>query len=828
MGTWDGWLWWIMFEKDEKKGRFARFRAILPIVLISAAAFQAAVFLGGAVRTWEPAIHDIFVRWRYYMLPDSEGRVHPDVAAVGIDASTQEKFGRFGAGAWLTKQPFVDQLTFLSEYVRPSVIAYDIIFEDPLGRASRKHRVTESEKRLGLVENQIATVKESSGVLIHPVVLSYMNRLSFEQGNSWLAHSLLRMRMPVVFAYYYRGGWMDPQVFTVKPWSEEDVLGDESGQGMRIPYLSDVRLPPADIHFAEGMGREQYGWAPNAKLCAQEFLDYTRQAFVNCPRDADGVVRRVPLVAGFRYHDPQSGREEYVFTPSLALLPFLLHIGIELPIKEGQVQVFLGSELVITPPEGAVRRVPIDELGRFTLNFDATFDDFKAVNLIDTAVPGRAPPEFKQARAAEIRSRLEGKVVLVGVTAAGQDSGPTPLSTKTPFMHVHLTAINNMLTGNYIMEVKAGEKKALYAILWIVVTLICCAERSARLGPTAIALTLAYSAAAFILIYGSIRIIPVIPPLFYITLCSFSVMTYRFFTEEKAKRKIRGMFSRMVSDKVLEYLEQNPGSFSLQGHRADVSVLFSDVGGFTSISEQLPPERLTKLLNKYFTAVTDCIMSNGGYLDKYVGDGVMAVWGAPFPDEGHAMKACRAALEQVRLLKEINPSLKEEFGMELSMRIGVNSGQAIAGNMGSYRKFQYTVMGDTVNLAARLEPANKDFNTSIIIGQETYRHVEKSLAGRLLARIIVKGKTEAVSIYELLGEKSEVAERDGGWLDLYDKAVRSFHERKWDESSEMLDGVLELKPNDGPAVFLKKQVEAMKNNPPPPGWQGEYTRAQKD
>ena len=170
-------------------------------MLLSVLAFEVALLAGNGVKPWEPAVQDLFMRWRYHLLPSPEELVHPDVAAIGIDASTQEKFGRFGAGAWLTKQPFIDQLSFIDKYVKPSVIVYDIIFEDPLGRHSRKNRVSESDKKLGLVVEQLATVRENPGVLAHPVVLGYLNSLSFEQGTSWMAHTLAGMKVPVVLGY---------------------------------------------------------------------------------------------------------------------------------------------------------------------------------------------------------------------------------------------------------------------------------------------------------------------------------------------------------------------------------------------------------------------------------------------------------------------------------------------------------------------------------------------------------------------------------------------------------------------------------------------------
>lgn len=812
--------------------RIKGIRGILPVILFSLMAFQSAFLIGSALLPWEYAVNDVFVRWRYFLLPQPEALVHPDVAAVGIDSTTVEKFGRFGSGSWITRRPYVDQLLFMDGYLSPSVLAYDIILEDALGQLSRQYgRVTESGERLERVIEELEQVKSSPGVIAQAFVLDELNRFSIEQGNDWLANTLAKIRKPpVVLGYFFRGGWMDPQVVKVRRWSDQDVFGESSSgdeeQGERIPYLTDLEIPAEDIYL-DADDEMIYEYAPNAKLPGKELLDYSLLGFVNCPRDADGVVRRVPMVSAFRYVNSRTSSSRNVFVPSLAMLSFLVHAGIEPPFQPGDIQVFFGREIVVRMPDGGRKRIPVDGRGRLTLNFNAAFDDFKAINFLALAPSGYASEEVRKSMASEVRSRVDGKIVILGVST-GVDSGPTPLSSKTPFMHIHLTAVNNILTGMYLRELSSFEKPLLYALLFLVVTLVCCLEKSARLGPAAILLAAGYFAVAFIMIYGNLRIIPVIMPMVYIALTSFSVMTFRFFTEEKAKRKIRGMFSTMVSDKVLAYLEQNPGSFSLQGHKADVSVMFSDVKGFTSISEQLPPERLTALLNRYFNMVTDCIMGHGGYLDKYVGDGVMAVWGAPFADDSNAQKACRAALEQVRLLAGLNSTLKEEFGFELTIRLGINTGPAIAGNMGSFRKFQYTVMGDTINLASRLEPANKDFGTSVIIGPETKRRIGDEFATRMLARIIVKGKTEALPIYELIGLESELSDGDRAFIERYDEATALFLERKWDDALAIISSLEKMRSQDGPLLFLRAQVELMKHNPPPPGWQGDYIRKNKD
>ena len=221
-------------------------------------------------------------------------------------------------------------------------------------------------------------------------------------------------------------------------------------------------------------------------------------------------------------------------------------------------------------------------------------------------------------------------------------------------------------------------------------------------------------------------------------------------------------------------------------------------------------------------------MARGGYVDKYEGDLIMAEWGVPFAAKDHAAKACLAALEQQRELADLRPILRKEFGYDIFVRMGMNSGVVTAGNMGSDKRFQYTVLGDAVNLAARFEPANKDYKTDIIIGELTYEAARDVVEARLLDRIVVKGISRPVGIYELLGEKGRVTPARVRVVDLYVEALRLHWERKWDEATERLAHALELDPQDGPSANLLLRIGWYRENPPSPGWQGEHVRATKD
>jgi len=279
---------------------------------------------------------------------------------------------------------------------------------------------------------------------------------------------------------------------------------------------------------------------------------------------------------------------------------------------------------------------------------------------------------------------------------------------------------------------------------------------------------------------------------------------------------------------VVHELLSHPEKLTLGGEERFLTVLFSDVASFTSISEKLTPRQLVTLINDYLSNMTEIILKHDGIIDKYEGDAIMAEFGAPVYFEDHAIKACAAALEMQKRLAKLNKKWAKENVPELHARVGINSGNMIVGNMGSHQVFDYTVMGDEVNLASRLEGANKVFNTRIMISESTYNLVKDHFVTRPLDLIRVKGKQKPVKVYELIAHKNEALPyKFKEILPVYLNGISYYNTRQWDRAIECFQYCLKLVPNDGPSREYLQRVQAYKETPPPPDWDGVYTLTSK-
>ena len=290
--------------------------------------------------------------------------------------------------------------------------------------------------------------------------------------------------------------------------------------------------------------------------------------------------------------------------------------------------------------------------------------------------------------------------------------------------------------------------------------------------------------------------------------------------EAGEKRWLRQAFKRYISPVLVESIIAHPERLELGGEEVEATVIFADLEGFTSLSEGMPPHDLVLLLNAYFTPMTRIILAHQGTMDKYIGDAIMALWGAPVHLPGHARLACEAALEMQAAMSSLQQEWQAQGWPPLKARLGIHSGPVIAGNIGSRELFNYTAIGDTVNLASRLEGVNKVYGTSILLSDSTCRQVKEAMLVREVDLIQVKGREQPVAIYELLGRREQGIRPE--WLEIFAAGREAYQRREWDEAQGHFQAVLRLKPEDRVAAVFLARCRHFQEQPPPPDWQGVY------
>ncbi|MBB5574390.1 adenylate/guanylate cyclase domain-containing protein [Rhizobium paranaense] len=303
----------------------------------------------------------------------------------------------------------------------------------------------------------------------------------------------------------------------------------------------------------------------------------------------------------------------------------------------------------------------------------------------------------------------------------------------------------------------------------------------------------------------------------------------RMVVQLRDNQRVRETFGKYIDPRVVEGLIDRPNLTAAEGQRRFMTVLFCDLRGFTSLSEGLVPQGLVRIMNRYFSLMSEPIRTNRGIIDKYVGDGIMAYWGPPFVDEAdHARFACLAVLEMVERIETLRREIPDLLGVrgtpmeKCDLRIGVATGEALVGSIGSDIMMSYTVMGDVVNLASRLEGANKVYGTRNLVSERTIAAAGSALEFREVDRIIVAGQTRAEVVFEVLGRNGELTPERLASRDLYREGLAAYHERRWDDALRAFKASLEVVPDDGPSLALLARIENLKANPPSEDWDGSW------
>jgi len=515
--------------------------------------------------------------------------------------------------------------------------------------------------------------------------------------------------------------------------------------------------------------------------------------YFNVIPDRDGLYRRANLIMLFNGD----------IYPSLALSALRHYLNTE-PVLE--VAIFGVKGLSI-----GKYSIPVDESGRLTLNFYGRHGVFKEVSAVDI-IKKRLN-----------KDSLKDTIVFVGPTEVGiGDIRATPIDPVLPGVEIHATAASNILEGRYLLRDGRVIGLEIASIIFFPILMtIGLAFIRRTLG--AVIVFFAFLAGYFLLDFfifnryclNTTMIFPAIS----LALSYIGAEAYRNLIEEQRARFLKKAFSSYVSPELVGEMMKNPDILKLGGEKRQISVLFSDIRGFTTISERLTPEGLVLLLNQYLDPMTKIILSNKGMLDKYIGDAIMAVFNAPLSVKEHSALACKSALEMLKKLKELNIRFKETNSLEIDIGIGINTGDAIVGNMGTDVRFDYTAIGDTVNLASRLEGLCKVYKTHIVVSEFTVRHVE-SLNGfgfkfRELDLIKVKGKDTPVRVFELMSEDMPEL------LEGFSMALSLYRDMRFDDALRIFEE-LSRRFNDGPSATYIERCRLLKESPPPEGWDRVY------
>ncbi|MBI2891291.1 MAG: CHASE2 domain-containing protein [Nitrospirae bacterium] len=552
-------------------------------------------------------------------------------------------------------------------------------------------------------------------------------------------------------------------------------------------------------------GPEALSVIPNLDMFSKNANYFGHFNMDNDPQD--GTLRWYPLVV--------RAQDEYYPALGLQLAAVVLDasLGVELD-SQGIKYVHLFKKGTLEK----LRTIPVDANGRMLLNYVGRGRTFEHIGLADV-VAGRVD-----------RKKFEGAAVLIGATAQGLwDLRVTPLDEKFPGTEVHATVISNILHNDYVRRPRWYRLMDMGVIVFTGLVLGNILQRvSAVWGFLGLfVIGLAYY---FVNLQVFVRQgvwISMAYPMGSMAIVFLGVTVYRYVSEEREKKKIKGAFQSYLDPAVVAQVTENPDMLKLGGERIEMTVLFSDVRSFTTISEKLTPESLVKLLNTYLSPMTDLVFKHQGTLDKYMGDAIMAFFGAPIHYPDHAEKACDTALEMMSKLVEMQPQLEAEGFPRLDIGIGLNSGPMSVGNMGSNTRFNYTVMGDAVNLGSRLEGTNKEYGTHIIISEFTQARVDGKYITRELDFARVKGKKEPIKIYELVARKDGADPAKLGYIEEFNKGLNLYRKREFDRAIEAFNNVLKMKPDDRCSSIYIERAHELKQSPPPEGWDGVYVFTHK-
>ncbi|MGQ9687831.1 MAG: CHASE2 domain-containing protein [Desulfobaccales bacterium] len=693
----------------------------------------------------------------------------PEIVLVAIDEESVKKVGR-----WPWSREVMAQLLSRMKEAEARVIGMDIIFAE---RQETAALTTLKRLERDLTRKNAAT----------PEILALLAEGKRRADVDRHLAQIIGQGSPTVLGFFFVkvggramslkiGAPLGPKIIQASAYNMVRWLDQ---QPERLPLMSaegaEVNLPEIAENAAGG-------------------------GYFNMIPDRDGTVRWVPLALAYGpdIFAPMTLITLQQYRDKVPLGITLSHLGVK--------EVRLGRE-----------KIPVDRFGRLFINFlgpPGLFPVYSAAKVLDGSLPPKA---------------LKDKLVLLGATAVGiYDLRVTPFSGICPGLEIQATVLDNILRRDFIRTPANPFLSTLSIVLAIGLIFGFLLPRLSAIGAIAITLLLAqgYLGLNYLAFSWYGLHLEVFYPLLEVAGVYTGITLQRFLAEERERVRIKKAFQSYVAPEVVQQIIRHPEKLRLGGERRELSILFSDIRGFTSLSEDMAPEALVEVLHEFLDPMSEIIVKHGGTLDKYIGDAIMALFGAPLDLPDHSRRACRTALEMVQRLKVLDQEWIGRGRPPLKIGIGINSGWVAVGNMGSSRLFDYTAIGDNVNLASRLEGLNKYYGTEILVSAATIGHLDNGLILREVDLVKVKGREQAVAIYELLGEGAP-DRKLARFLELYNQALHLFRERRFEEAQEAFQEALHLEPNDGPCFHYMQVIQKLKEQPPGPEWNGVTTMVEK-
>ncbi len=568
-------------------------------------------------------------------------------------------------------------------------------------------------------------------------------------------------------------------------------MAEPSSEGADNSFAEAIRVSgnvvlPLELDFSVQNNQIVFNSQNTVQPIASILSNAKSSGFSNVPLDADGVARRIPIQA--------HGLDGSLVSP------------------------FAYEAARLSGLAPSITSIPVDRLGRLIINFPNT--PRKGFPIVSAA-------DILQDRAD--MTRFKDKTVFIGATARDlhdQQNVSTSFGDPMSGVEIHASIYDTLVQRAWLAPVSLWIQALLLMLTGLLLGLIVPRTKARASAPVAIGIWMIWIIAAFFL-FDRGYVLDIV----WISLVVFfgymGLLIERWLETDTQRKQIRSAFTRYVSPSVVDQIMKDPKRLKLGGDRRNMSVLFSDLRGFTTLSEGLSPEALVDVLNTYLNEMTNIVFEEVGVLDKYIGDAVMAFWNAPLDQPDHAARAVRTAVRMRDKLEEMNAEGVFPKGIELKVGVGVNTGDMVVGNIGADIRYDYTVIGDSVNLASRTESLCKEYGVQIIITKNTLDRLGTGFVTRELDSVAVKGKKEPVRIYQVLGEVGKVSDERIAYARRFEQALTDYYARKFAVAAETCEELLLQQPDDLTAQHLIERCKIYQENPPPADWNGAWIMTKK-